>query len=60
MKNTIEIQEAMKAQRFGVEIEMNGIKRREAAKVAATYFGTYQNEYTANRHGYGTDRKSVV
>ena len=54
MKNTIEIQEAMKAQRFGVEIEMNGIKRREAAKVAATYFGTYQNEYTANRHGYGT------
>lgn len=30
----------MKAQRFGIEIEMTGITRENAAKVAAEYFGT--------------------
>lgn len=30
----------MKAQRFGIEIEMTGITRENAAKVAADYFGT--------------------
>ena len=30
----------MKDQRFGIEIEMTGITREEAAAVAAAYFGT--------------------
>jgi hypothetical protein len=30
----------MKEQRFGVEIEMTGITRQEAAAIAASYFDT--------------------
>ena len=30
----------MKTQRFGIEIELTGITREEAAKVIAGYFGT--------------------
>lgn len=30
----------MKAQRFGIEVEMTGITREDAAKTAAAYFGT--------------------
>ena len=30
----------MKEQRFGIEIEMTGVTREQAAKVAAEYFGT--------------------
>lgn len=44
----------MKEQRFGVEIEMTGITREQAAKVAAKYFGisshydgTFYNTYSA-------------
>ena len=54
MKNTTQMQEAMKAQRFGCEVEMNHITREKAAKVAASYFGTGRAEYTARRNGYST------
>ena len=54
MKNTIEMQAAMKSQRFGCEIEMNGITRKEAARVAAEYFGTGKSAYTASQNGYHT------
>lgn len=32
--------EEMKEQTIGVEVEMNGITRDRAAKIAATHFGT--------------------
>ena len=44
----------MKKQTIGVEVEMNGITRRTAARVAADYFGTHQYENTAGRNGYST------
>ena len=44
----------MKKQTIGVEVEMNGIKREKAAKIAAEYFGTGRHEYTAGRNGYET------
>ena len=44
----------MKNQTIGVEIEMNHIKRDEAAKLAANFFGTGRYEYTAWRNGYQT------
>lgn len=44
----------MKEQTIGVEIEMNNIKRRRAAEIAADYFGTGRHEYTAQRNGYDT------
>ena len=43
-----------KKQTIGVEIEMNGITRSKAAKVAAEFFGTGRHEYTARRNGYET------
>ena len=46
--------EEMKKQTIGVEVEMNSIKREKAAKIAATYFGTYRHGYTASRNGYET------
>ena len=46
--------ENMKAQTFGVEVEMNNITRENAAKTAATYFGTGRWEFTAFRNGYET------
>ena len=44
----------MKQQTIGVEVEMNHIKRSEAAKIAATLFGTNRTEYTGGRNGYET------
>lgn len=44
--------EAMKQQTIGVEVEMNNITRRNAAKVAAEYFGTGRFEDTNCRNGY--------
>ena len=46
--------EGMKAQTFGVEIEMNGITRQNAARIAAEHFGTGRYENTAYRNGYMT------
>ena len=44
----------MKKQTIGVEVEMNSITRRAAAKLAAEYFGTGRFEDTAYRNGYHT------
>jgi hypothetical protein len=44
----------MKKQTVGVEVEMNSITRRDAAKVAAQFFGTGRYEDTADRNGYYT------
>ena len=46
--------EEAKKQTIGVEIEMNNITRREAARLAAQYFGTGRYEDTARRNGYFT------
>lgn len=43
-----------KKQTIGVEIEMNGITRSKAAKVAAEFFGTGRYKDTAARNGYCT------
>ena len=40
--------------RYGVEIEMYNITRQEAAKTAATYFGTGLYKYTGDEKGYCT------
>ena len=45
---------AMKQQTFGVEVEMNSITRKAAAKLAAEFFGTNHYEDTAWRDGYKT------
>ena len=50
-KNMIDMDEAKK-QTIGVEVEMNNITRKEAAKLAAEFFGTGRYEYTAYRNGY--------
>jgi hypothetical protein len=50
MKNTEKQIAGMKAQTYGVEVEGNGITRENAAKVAATYFGT--GRYKNLRDGY--------
>ena len=44
----------MKEQTIGVEVEMNSITRRAAAKLAADFFGTNRYEDTAFRNGYYT------
>ena len=44
----------MKKQTIGVEVEMNSITRRDAAKLAAEFFGTGRYEDTASRNGYFT------
>ena len=44
--------EALKNQTIGVEVEMNNITRKAAAKTAAEYFGTGRYEDTARRNGY--------
>lgn len=43
-----------KKQTIGVEIEMNGIARSKAARIAADFFGTGRYEDTARRNGYYT------
>lgn len=59
MGNTLKAKEntQMKTQTFGIEIELTGISRKDAAKVIADYYGT--TSYYAGS-GYDTDRKSVV
>ena len=52
-KMTNQINE-MKKQTIGVEIEMNNITRKDAAKLAAEFFGTGRFEDTAYRNGYYT------
>ncbi len=52
-KTTKQITE-MKKQTIGVEVEMNNITRKDAAKVAADFFGTNRTEYTGGRNGYET------
>lgn len=55
MKNTRLAQiEGLKNQTFGVEVEMNAITRRDAARAAAEYFGTGRYEETAYCDGYCT------
>lgn len=44
----------MKEATIGVEIEMNHITRKAAAKLAAEFFGTNRTEYTDRRNGYYT------
>lgn len=44
----------MKQQTIGVEVEMNGITRDKAARLAAVHFGTGRYENTAGRNGYST------
>ena len=46
--------EEMKKQTIGVEVEMNNISRRKAAKLAADFFGTERFQDTAYRNGYHT------
>jgi len=55
MKDTTRKQiENMKNQTIGVEVEMNNITRKEAATIAAGFFGTGRVEDTAGRNGYYT------
>ena len=44
----------MKKQTIGVEVEMNNIDRRRAAKIAADFFGTGRHKNTASVNGYCT------
>ena len=44
--------EAIKQGTIGVEVEMNGITRRAAAKIAAEFFGTGRWEDSSDRNGY--------
>ena len=44
----------MKKQTIGVEVEMNGINREKAAKIAANFFKTDRHEFTGQRNGYMT------
>ena len=46
--------ENMKKQTIGVEVEMYGISRRDAAGIAADFFGTGDFKDTARRNGYCT------
>lgn len=55
MQANIEKQVAeMKKQTIGVEVEMNNIRRSQAAKIAAEFFGTERFQNTASRNGYET------
>ena len=49
---TTRFQMGMKAQTFGVEVEMNSITREHAAKIAAEFIGTNNYRYTGE--GYST------
>ena len=46
--------ENLKNQTIGVEVEMNSITRKDAAKIAAEFFGTGRFQDTAHRNGYQT------
>ena len=55
MKETTARQiENMKQQTIGVEVEMNSIRRDDAARIAARFFGTDRYDDTARRNGYQT------
>ena len=54
MTRTAERIEAMKAQTIGVEVEMNNITRKNAAIIAAGFFGTNRYADTGARNGYYT------
>lgn len=51
---TVEQIARMKEQTIGVEVEMNNITRKAAAKIAAELFGTGRYQDTAARNGYYT------
>ena len=53
-EKTAQQQSRMKEQTLGVEIEMNNITRKAAAKLAAEFFGTNRYEDTACRNSYYT------
>ena len=53
-ENTARQIENMKNQTIGVEVEMYGISRCKAAKIAAEFFGTDNYEDTADENGYYT------
>ena len=49
---TAQLIASMKAHTIGVEVEMYGITRSKAARVAAEFLGTGRYEDTASRNGY--------
>ena len=53
-EKTIRQIENLKNQTIGVEVEMNSITRKDAAKIAAEFFGTGRFQDTARRNGYMT------
>ena len=53
-KTATQIANMKKDYTFGVEVEMNGIMRSRAARIASEYFGTRRYENTAGRNGYMT------
>ena len=58
--------EEMKKQTIGVEVEMNNITRKEAAEVAANFFGTnrcvipFENKITTMMKLFSLRRKSCL
>ena len=56
MKETskIQIQNIKNDYNFGVEVEMNHITREDAAKLAATFFGTNHYEFTGEGYSIWT------
>ena len=53
-KTNRRIESMKKDYNFGVEVEMNGIRRKDAARIAASFFGTDRYENTEDRNGYRT------
>ena len=53
-EKTLKQIENLKNQTIGVEVEMNCITRKDAARIAAEFFGTHRVEDTAYRNGYST------
>ena len=53
-EKTLKQIENLKNQTIGVEVEMNSITRKDAARIAAEFFGTHRVENTAYRNGYCT------
>ena len=53
-EKTLKQIENLKNQTIGVEVEMNSITRKDAARIAAEFFGTHRVEDTAYRNGYCT------
>ena len=51
-EKTMRLQEEMRRESLGVEIEMNNITRKDAAKIAAKFFGTDRWEDSSERNGY--------